>query len=79
MTSILNDSALLGDVLALFEAYDRGHNARIDDERHHQRSTGESVSSSIKRSRGSAVRARDSPAGSERLPSWLAFTMSNGQ
>lgn len=43
----------------VFAPYDQAHNARIDDERYHQRSTSESVNSSIKRSHGSAVRARD--------------------
>ena len=43
----------------VFEPYDHAHNARIDDERYHQRSTTESVNSSLKRSHGSAVRARD--------------------
>ena len=42
----------------VFAPYDHAHNARIDDERYHQRSTSESVNSSIKRSHGSAVRAR---------------------
>ena len=43
----------------VFAPYDHAHNARIDDERYHQRSTTESVNSSLKRSYGSAVRARD--------------------
>ena len=43
----------------MFAAYDHAHNARIDDELYHQRSTSESVNSLIKRSHGSAVRARD--------------------
>ena len=43
----------------VFAAYDHTHNARIDDELYHQRSTSESVNSSIKRSHGSTVRARD--------------------
>ena len=42
----------------VFAPYDHAHNARIDDDRYHQRSTTESVNSSIKRSHGSAVRAR---------------------
>ncbi len=43
----------------VFAPYDHAHNARIDDELYHQRSTSESVNSSIKRSDGGAVRARD--------------------
>jgi IS5 family transposase len=43
----------------VFAPYDHAHNARIDDERYHQRSTSESVNSTIKRSHGSAVRAQD--------------------
>ena len=43
----------------VFAPYHHAHNARIDDERYHQRSTTESVNSSLKRSHGSAVRARD--------------------
>ena len=43
----------------VFAPYDYAHNARIDDERYHQRSTTESVNSSLTRSHGSAVRARD--------------------
>ena len=43
----------------VFAPYDHAHNARIDDDRYHQRSTSESVNSSIKRSHGSAVRARN--------------------
>ena len=43
----------------VFAPYDHAHNARIDDERYRQRSTTESVNSSLKRSHGSAVRARD--------------------
>jgi len=42
-----------------FAAYDQAHNARIDDDRYHQRSLTETANSSIKRSYGSAVRARD--------------------
>jgi hypothetical protein len=39
---------------------EHAHNARIDDdERYHQRSVTETVNSSLKRSYGSAVRARD--------------------
>ena len=43
----------------VFAPYDYAHNARIDDELYGQRSQTESVNSSIKRSHGSAVRARD--------------------
>src|SRR5699024_11053937 len=43
----------------VFPPYDHAHNARIDDERYHQRSTTETVNASLKRSHGSAVRARD--------------------
>ena len=43
----------------VFASYDHAHNARIDDERYHQRSMTESVNSSLKHSHGSAVRARD--------------------
>jgi IS5 family transposase len=43
----------------VFASYDHAHNARIDDELYHQRSISESVNSSIERSHGSAVRARD--------------------
>ena len=43
----------------VFAPYDHAHNARIDDERYHQRSMTENVNSSLKRSHGSAVRARD--------------------
>jgi IS5 family transposase len=43
----------------VFAPYDHAHNARIDDDLYHQRSTCESVNSSIKRSHGSAIRARD--------------------
>ena len=43
----------------VFAPYDHAHNARIDDELYHQRSTSESVNSSLKRSHGSAIRARD--------------------
>jgi IS5 family transposase len=43
----------------VFAPYDHAHNARIDDERYHQRSMTESVNSSLKRSHGSALRARD--------------------
>jgi IS5 family transposase len=43
----------------VFVPYDHAHNARIDDERYHQRSMTETVNSSLKRSHGSAVRARD--------------------
>ena len=43
----------------VFSFYDHAHNARIDDDLYGQRSLTESVNSSIKRSHGSAVRARD--------------------
>lgn len=43
----------------VFAPYDHAHNARIDDELYHQRSTCESVNSSLKRSHGSAVRSDD--------------------
>lgn len=43
----------------VFAPYDQAHNARIDDERYHQRSTCESVNSSLKRSHGSAARSDD--------------------
>ena len=43
----------------VFAPYDHAHNARIDDERYHQRSITESMNSSLKRSHGSVVRARD--------------------
>jgi IS5 family transposase len=43
----------------VFAPYDHAHNARVDDELYHRRSTSKSVNSSIKRSHGSAVRARD--------------------
>jgi len=42
----------------VFASYDHAHNARIDDDRYHQRSLTESVNASIKRSYGSALRAR---------------------
>ena len=38
----------------VFAPYDHAHNARIDDERYHQRSLTESVNSSLKRSHGSS-------------------------
>jgi IS5 family transposase len=41
-----------------FAPYDHAHNARIDDELYNQRSIRENVNSVIKRSYGSAVRAR---------------------
>ncbi len=41
-----------------FKAYDHAHNARIDDDRYHQRSLTESVNASIKRSYGSSLRSR---------------------
>ena len=43
----------------VFAHYDHAHNARIDDELHHQRSLTESTNSSIMRSQGEALRARD--------------------
>lgn len=43
----------------VFAPYDHARNARIDDELYHQRSTCESVNSSLKRSHGSAVRSND--------------------
>ena len=43
----------------VFGFYDCAHDARVDDELYDQRSQTESVNSSIKRSHGSAVRARD--------------------
>lgn len=43
----------------VFAPYDHAHNARIDDEHYHQRSMTETVNSLLKRSHGSAVRARD--------------------
>ena len=43
----------------VFAHYDHAHNARIDDDRYHQRSLTESTNSSLKRSHGEAVRARD--------------------
>jgi len=42
-----------------FANYDHAHNARIDDELYHQRSLTESTNSSLKRSQGEALRARD--------------------
>ncbi|EMA54765.1 putative transposase [Halococcus salifodinae DSM 8989] len=42
----------------VFAPYDHAHNARIESERYHQRSICECVNSVIKRSYGSAVRAR---------------------
>jgi len=42
----------------IFAAYDRAHNARIDDDRYNQRSMTETVNSAVKRSLGFAVRAR---------------------
>lgn len=42
----------------VFAPYDHAHNARIDDNRYNQRSICETVNSVIKRSYGSAVRAR---------------------
>jgi IS5 family transposase len=43
----------------VFAPYDCAHNARIDAERYHQRSITEIMNSSIKRSHGSTVRARN--------------------
>lgn len=43
----------------VFAAYDHAHNARIDDDRYHQRSLTESTNSALKRSQGEALRARD--------------------
>lgn len=42
----------------VFAPYDHAHNARIENERYHQRSLCESVNSVIKRLHGGAVRAR---------------------
>ena len=42
----------------IMASYDHAHNARIDDERSHQRSMAETVNSAVKRSLGYAVRAR---------------------
>jgi len=42
----------------LFKPYDHAQNARIDKERYNQRSMAETVNSAVKRSLGSAVRAR---------------------
>jgi len=39
--------------------YDHAHNARIDDDRYNQRSMTETANSAVKRSYGSAVRARE--------------------
>ncbi len=43
----------------IFAPYDHAHNARIDDDRYNQRSMTETANSSVKRSNGSAVRARE--------------------
>jgi len=43
----------------VFAPYDHAHNARIDDDRYNQRSMTETANSSVKRSYGSAVRARE--------------------
>ena len=43
----------------VFAPYDHAHNARIEDELYNQRSMTETVNSSVKRSYGSAVRARE--------------------
>lgn len=50
----------------VFAPYDYAHNARIDDDRYHQRSTCESVNSSIKRSHGSLSRCFGALARSSR-------------
>ena len=42
----------------IFAPYDHAHNARIEDDLYNQRSVCETVNSVIKRSYGSAVRAR---------------------
>ena len=42
----------------VFAPYDHAHNARIDSDRYNQRSVCETLKSVIKRSYGSAVRAR---------------------
>jgi len=43
----------------VFAPYDHAHNARISNELYNQRSMTETVNSSVKRSNGSAVRARE--------------------
>jgi IS5 family transposase len=43
----------------VFAPYDHAHNARIEDDLYNQRSMTETVNSSVKRSYGSAVRARE--------------------
>ena len=43
----------------IFAPYDHAHNARINDDLYNQRSMTETVNSSVKRSYGSAVRARE--------------------
>ena len=43
----------------VFAPYDHAHNARIEDGLYNQRSMTETVNSSVKRSYGSAVRARE--------------------
>jgi len=43
----------------IFAPYDHAHNARIEDDLYNQRSMTETVNSSVKRSYGSAVRARE--------------------
>ena len=43
----------------IFAPYDHAHNARIDDNRYNQRSMTETANSSVKRSYGAAVRARE--------------------
>ena len=43
----------------VFAPYDHSHNARIEDDLYNQRSMTETVNSSVKRSYGSAVRARE--------------------
>ena len=47
--------------------YDHAHNARIDDDLYGQRSMTETANSSVKRSYGSAVRARECTASSVKL------------
>jgi IS5 family transposase len=43
----------------VFAPYDHAHNARIEDDLYNQRSMTETANSSVKRSYGSAVRARE--------------------
>ena len=49
----------LFNMLSKNEPYDHAHNARIEDDLYNQRSMTETVNSSVKRSYGSAVRARE--------------------